>query len=145
MLQFRVNGILEGKSICGNDKSLSHVHLFLLRKRELRLLFGMLGTWALICLDKSCIKWPIAAFAGIIGYYVKPTCIFPLFAAYLVYEIYPIPICIISFNLKTYIFKYTNYHAFFCAKSSHKHITFFCFLSFDIARTCARAILYTLY
>ena len=47
--------------------------------------FVMLGIWALVCVDKVWIKWPVAAFVGMIGYYVKPTCIFPLFGAYLIF------------------------------------------------------------
>lgn len=47
--------------------------------------FVMLGMWAMICLDRRYLKEVTVAFAGIIGYYVKPTCIFPLFVFCLVY------------------------------------------------------------
>ncbi|MCM1124422.1 MAG: hypothetical protein NC416_17740 [Eubacterium sp.] len=49
------------------------------------MLFVMLGMWGLICVDKKYLKWAIVAFASIIGYYIKPTCIFPLFAACILY------------------------------------------------------------
>lgn len=49
--------------------------------------FVMLGMWGLLCLEKKYLKWVVVAFAAIIGYRVKPTCIFPLFAAYITYGI----------------------------------------------------------
>lgn len=49
------------------------------------MLFVMLGVWGLICVDQNCLKWMITAFAAAVGYHIKPTCIFPLFAAYIVY------------------------------------------------------------
>lgn len=49
------------------------------------MLFVMLGMWGLLCLDKSYLKWSVTSFACAVGYHIKPTCIFPLFAAYLVY------------------------------------------------------------
>lgn len=51
------------------------------------MLFVMLGMWGLLCLDKRGLKWTLVAFAAIIGYSVKPTCIFPLFAAYMTYGV----------------------------------------------------------
>lgn len=49
------------------------------------MLFVMLGMWGLLCLDQSYFKWSVTAFACAVGYHIKPTCIFPLFAAYIVY------------------------------------------------------------
>lgn len=49
--------------------------------------FVMLGIWAMICLDRKYLKGAVVAFAGIIGYYVKPTCIFPLFVFWMVYGV----------------------------------------------------------
>ena len=49
--------------------------------------FVALGMWALTCLDRKYLKWIVGGFAAIIGYHVKPTCIFVLFAAWLVYGI----------------------------------------------------------
>lgn len=49
--------------------------------------FALLGMWALLCLDRKYLKWVVTAFAAVIGYYVKPTCIFPLFAAFILYGI----------------------------------------------------------
>lgn len=49
------------------------------------MLFVMLGMWGLTCLDQSYFKWSVTAFACAVGYHIKPTCIFPMFAAYIVY------------------------------------------------------------
>ena len=49
------------------------------------MLFVALGIWAVCCLEKPFLKWPVLAFAGLIGYRVKPTCIFLLFAAGILY------------------------------------------------------------
>lgn len=49
------------------------------------MLFAALGLWAVYCLEKPLHKWPVVAFASLIGYQVKPTCIFPLFAAVILY------------------------------------------------------------
>lgn len=49
------------------------------------MLFVMLGMWGLICLDQRYWKWSVTAFAASVGYLIKPTCIFPLFTAYIVY------------------------------------------------------------
>ena len=49
--------------------------------------FAMLGMWGLLCLDHKYMKWVVVAFASFVGYYVKPTSIFPLFTAYIVYGI----------------------------------------------------------
>lgn len=48
------------------------------------MLFVMLGMWGLLCVDNDYLKWVVVAFASVIGYSIKPTCIFPLFAAYLI-------------------------------------------------------------
>lgn len=47
--------------------------------------FVVLGLWALICVQRPVFKWPLLAFASIVGYLVKPTCLFPLFAGLLLY------------------------------------------------------------
>ena len=47
--------------------------------------FVMLGMWGLLCLDRKYLKWVVVAFAAVIGYWIKPTCVFPLFAAYMTY------------------------------------------------------------
>lgn len=51
------------------------------------ILFAMLGMWGLLYLDQKYIKWAVVAFASFVGYHVKPSCIFPLFAAYIVYGV----------------------------------------------------------
>jgi len=51
------------------------------------MLFVLLGMWGLLCVDRKYLKWVVVAFAAMIGYLVKPTCIFPLFVAYLVYGV----------------------------------------------------------
>lgn len=45
------------------------------------MLFTTLGIWAVIWLEKPILKWPVLAFASLIGYLIKPTCIFTLLAA----------------------------------------------------------------
>lgn len=49
------------------------------------MLFATLGLWAVYCLEKPSFKWPVLAFSALIGYHMKPTCIFPLFAAVILY------------------------------------------------------------
>lgn len=49
------------------------------------MLFVMLGMWGLLCLDGKYLKWVVVAFASVIGYSIKPTCIFPLFAGCMTY------------------------------------------------------------
>ncbi len=49
--------------------------------------FVLLGMWGLLCVDRKYLKWIVTAGASVIGYYIKPTCIFPLFAAYLVFGV----------------------------------------------------------
>ncbi len=49
------------------------------------MLFATLGLWAVLCLEKPILKWPVLAFASLIGYYIKPTCVFPLFAALILF------------------------------------------------------------
>ena len=49
--------------------------------------FAMLGMWALLCLEHKYIKWPVVALISFVGYYIKPTCMFPLFAAYIIYGV----------------------------------------------------------
>ena len=49
--------------------------------------FATLGMWGLLCLDRKYLKWAVTAFASVIGYQVKPSCVFPLFAAYMVYGV----------------------------------------------------------
>lgn len=49
--------------------------------------FVLLGMWGLLACDRKYVKWVIVTFATIIGYYIKPTAIFPLFVTYLVYGI----------------------------------------------------------
>lgn len=49
------------------------------------MLFVSLGIWAVYCLEKPVLKWPVLAFAALFGYHIKPTCIFPLFAAVILY------------------------------------------------------------
>ncbi len=49
--------------------------------------FVMLGVWGLFCCENRYLKWGIVSFAGVIGYHVKPTVIFVLFAAVLIYGI----------------------------------------------------------
>lgn len=51
------------------------------------MLFAMLGIWGLVCLERPRRKWPVTIFAAVIGYLVKPTCIFPLFAAVIFFGI----------------------------------------------------------
>ncbi|MDE6924118.1 MAG: hypothetical protein K2P59_02500 [Acetatifactor sp.] len=49
------------------------------------MLFATVGVWAVCCLERPVLKWPVTAFAALIGYQMKPTCIFPLFAAIILY------------------------------------------------------------
>lgn len=49
--------------------------------------FVMAGMWGLICLDGKFLKWAVTVFAAVIGYSIKPTCIFPLFAGCFMYGI----------------------------------------------------------
>lgn len=49
------------------------------------MLFATLGLWAVYCLEKPVLKWPVLAFSALLGYHMKPTCIFPLFAAIILY------------------------------------------------------------
>lgn len=49
------------------------------------MLFVTLGLWAMLYLEKPFLKWPVLAFAAFIGYQVKPTCIFLLFAAFILF------------------------------------------------------------
>ena len=49
------------------------------------MLFVALGIWALFCARKPAVKWPVFAFASLIGCRIKPTCIFLLFAAVILY------------------------------------------------------------
>lgn len=49
--------------------------------------FVLLGLWGVVCPEKVYVKWPVVAFAAIIGYQIKPTCIFPLFAVLIIYGI----------------------------------------------------------
>ena len=49
------------------------------------MLFATLGIWAVCCLQKPVFRWPVLAFSSLIGYHIKPTCIFPLFAAFLLF------------------------------------------------------------
>ncbi len=49
------------------------------------MLFATLGLWAVYCLEKPVFKWPVLAFSALLGYHMKPTCIFPLFAALILY------------------------------------------------------------
>lgn len=51
------------------------------------MLFVMLGIWAVVCCDKSYMKWVIIAFSTVIGYRIKPTAIFPLLAICMVYGV----------------------------------------------------------
>ncbi|MCM1559348.1 MAG: hypothetical protein NC123_07365 [Butyrivibrio sp.] len=51
------------------------------------MVFVMLGMWGLVCLEKKYLKWVVVASAAMIGYCVKPSCLFPLFAAYMVYGV----------------------------------------------------------
>lgn len=51
------------------------------------MLFAMLGIWGLVCADQRYLKWGVVAFAASVGCQIKPTCIFPLFAAYIVYGV----------------------------------------------------------
>ena len=47
--------------------------------------FVLLGMWGILACDRKYIKWVVVTFAAIMGYHIKPTAIFPLFVAYLVY------------------------------------------------------------
>lgn len=51
--------------------------------------FGMLfvtfGLWAMICLQRTAVKWAVLSFSSIVGYMIKPSCLFPLFAALILY------------------------------------------------------------
>lgn len=49
------------------------------------MLFATLGIWAVCYLQKPLFRWPVLAFSSLIGYYIKPTCIFPLFAAFILF------------------------------------------------------------
>lgn len=49
------------------------------------ILFVALGIWALFCAGKATVKWPVFAFASLIGCRIKPTCIFLLFAVITLY------------------------------------------------------------
>lgn len=49
------------------------------------MIFVTLGLWAVICVNKPIVKWPLLAFSSIIGYMIKPTCLFILFAALIIY------------------------------------------------------------
>lgn len=49
--------------------------------------FVMLGMWGLVCVDRKNLRWMVAAFAAVIGYRIKPSCVFPLFAVFLVYGV----------------------------------------------------------
>lgn len=49
------------------------------------MLFVTLGLWAILYLKRPVFKWPVFAFAAFIGYQIKPTCIFLLFAALILY------------------------------------------------------------
>lgn len=62
------------------------------------MLFVALGLWAVYCLEKPVLKWPVLAFAALIGYYIKPTCVLTLLAALILY----LPKLLIEFreNLK---------------------------------------------
>lgn len=58
------------------------------------MLFATLGLWAVYCLEKPAFKWPVLAFSALLGYHMKPTCIFPLFAAVILF----LPECIVEFR-----------------------------------------------
>lgn len=45
------------------------------------MLFVSLGIWAMYCLERPALRWPALAFAALIGYHIKPTCVFTLLAA----------------------------------------------------------------
>lgn len=49
--------------------------------------FVMLGVWGLVCVDRKYLRWAVAAFAALIGYQIKPSCVFPLFAVCIVYGV----------------------------------------------------------
>lgn len=49
--------------------------------------FVMLGIWGLACVDRKYLRWVAVAFAAAIGYQIKPSCIFPLFAVCIVYGV----------------------------------------------------------
>lgn len=49
--------------------------------------FVMLGIWGVVCLKQRYAKWGVVSFAGFVGYLIKPTCIFPLFAAGIVFGV----------------------------------------------------------
>lgn len=49
------------------------------------MLFVTLGLWAILYLEKPFLKWPVLAFASLIGYRLKPTCLFLLFAAVILF------------------------------------------------------------
>lgn len=49
------------------------------------MLFVALGMWAFLYLEKPIYKWPVLALSGLLGYQIKPTCIFLLFAAAILY------------------------------------------------------------
>lgn len=62
------------------------------------MLFVALGLWAVCCLEKPVFKWPVLAFAALIGYHIKPTCVLTLLAALILF----LPQLLIEFrkNLK---------------------------------------------
>lgn len=49
--------------------------------------FVMFSVWALVCVEKDCIKWPLVAVASFVGFRVKPTCIFVILAVLIIYGI----------------------------------------------------------
>ncbi len=51
------------------------------------MLFVALGCFGIVCLRESRIRWFVVAFAGFVGYGIKPSGIFPLFAAWLIYGV----------------------------------------------------------
>lgn len=52
------------------------------------MLFVALSCFGIVCLKKSKLRWLVVSFAAIIGYGVKPTGVFPLFAVWLIYGLH---------------------------------------------------------
>ena len=49
--------------------------------------FVMLGLWGLVCVEQKYLRWVVTAFATVIGYQIKPSCLFLLFAVYMVFGV----------------------------------------------------------